>query len=122
MKGTIEAVNTKYELLDRGGYIPTGYKFDPVVLNTKLPLEFLEARNALRIAQSSGAERYAAESYGKAVRQMNEADGLATGKHENRKALISLSRETVQTAEDAREIAVKHIDEERAQTERSAGA
>ena len=55
-KGTTEAVNAKYELMERGGYIPTGYKFDPVVLNTKLPLEFFEARNALRIAQSEGAE------------------------------------------------------------------
>jgi len=51
-KGTIEAVNAKYELMERGGYIPTGYKFDPVVLNARLPLEFFEARNALRIAQS----------------------------------------------------------------------
>ena len=120
--GATEVVDAKFELIDRGGYIPTGYKFDPVILNAKLPLEFFEARNALRIAQSSGAERYAAESYGKAVRQMNEADALATGKHENRKALISLSRETVQTAEDAREIAVKHIDEERTEAERRAGS
>jgi outer membrane protein OmpA-like peptidoglycan-associated protein len=120
--GATEAVDAKYELIDRGGYIPTGYKFDPVVLNAKLPLEFFEARNALRIAQSAGAERYAATSYEKAVRQMNEADALATGKHENKKSLISLSREAVQTAEDAREIAVKHIDEERAETERRAGA
>src|ERR1017187_10167810 len=57
-KGTTEAVNAKYELMERGGYIPTGYKFDPVVLNAKLPLEFFEARNALRIAQSEGAEQY----------------------------------------------------------------
>jgi outer membrane protein OmpA-like peptidoglycan-associated protein len=120
--GASEAVDAKYELIDRGGYIPTGYKFDPVILNAKLPLEFFEARNALRIALSSGAERYASASYEKAVRQMNEADALATGKHENKKSLISLSREVVQTAEDAREIAVKHIDEERAETERSAGA
>ena len=58
-KGTIEAVNAKYELMERGGYIPTGYKFDPVVLSASLPLEFYEARNALRIAQSEGAEQYA---------------------------------------------------------------
>jgi hypothetical protein len=43
---------------DRGGYIPTGYKCDPVVLNSKLPLEFFEARNALCIAQSAGAESH----------------------------------------------------------------
>jgi hypothetical protein len=41
---TTSAVNAKYELLERGGYIPTGYKFDPVVMNAKLPLEFFEAR------------------------------------------------------------------------------
>src|SRR6266403_684323 len=120
--GATEVVDAKCELIDRGGYIPTGYKFDPVILNAKLPLEFFEARNALRIAQSAGAERYAAESYGKAVRQMNEADALAIGKHEDRKVLISLSRETVQTAEDAREIAVKHIDEERTEAERRASS
>ena len=70
-KGTTEAVNAKYELMERGGYIPTGYKFDPVVLNARLPLEFFEARNALRIAQSEGAETYASDSYQHAV-QLNE--------------------------------------------------
>ena len=45
-------MKAKYELVERGGYIPTGYKFDPVVLNANLPLEFFEARNALRIAKS----------------------------------------------------------------------
>jgi len=38
--GATEAVDAKFELIDRGGYIPTGYKFDPVILNAKLPLEF----------------------------------------------------------------------------------
>jgi outer membrane protein OmpA-like peptidoglycan-associated protein len=120
--GATEVVDAKFELIDRGGYIPTGYKFDPVILNAKLPLEFFEARNAVRIAQSAGAEHYAASSYKKAVNQMNEADALASGKHENKKSLSALSREVVQTAEDAREIAVKYIDEERAESERAAGA
>lgn len=48
-KGISEAVNAKYELMGRGGYIPSGYKFDPVVLDARVPLEFLEARNAVRI-------------------------------------------------------------------------
>jgi len=120
--GATEVVDAKFELIDRGGYIPTGYKFDPVILNAKLPLEFFEARNALRIAQSAGAERYAAPSYSKAVNQMNEADALATGKHQNKKTLVALSRETVQTAEDAREIAMKNMEDERAEGERRAGA
>jgi outer membrane protein OmpA-like peptidoglycan-associated protein len=121
-KGTSEAMEAKYELIDRGGYIPTGYNFDPVVLNAKLPLEFFEARNAVRIAKSAGAERYASSSYQNAMRQMNEADAMATNRHENRKSLISISRETVQTAEDAREIATKRIAAERAENERNASA
>jgi outer membrane protein OmpA-like peptidoglycan-associated protein len=111
--GTSEAVDAKYELIDRGGYIPTGYRFDPVVLNSKLPLEFFEARNAVRIAKSAGAENYAASSYEKAASQMKRADDLATMNHVDRKALISLSREVVQTADDSREIAVKRIDADR---------
>ena len=112
-KGTAEAVNAKYELMERGGYIPTGFKFDPVVLSASLPLEFYEARNALRIAQSEGAETYANASYEHAVELMNSADAEATNKHGERKPLIAVSREVVQTAEDAREIAVKKIDEQR---------
>ena len=121
-KGTSEAVNAKYELMERGGYIPTGYKFDPVVLNARLPLEFFEARNALRIAQSEGAEQYAPDSYGHAVQLMNNADGYAISKHMDRKPLIAVSREAVQTAEDARAIAVKKEDEMRLADERQNSA
>jgi len=121
-KGTTEAVNAKYELMERGGYIPTGYKFDPVVLNAKLPLEFFEARNALRIAESEGAEQYASDSYQHAVQLMNQADGDATDRHINTKPLIAISREAVQTAEDARAIAVKKMDEVRLANERQDSA
>jgi outer membrane protein OmpA-like peptidoglycan-associated protein len=117
-KGTTEAVNAKYELMERGGYIPTGYKFDPVVLNANLPLEFFEARNALRIAQSEGAEQYAADSYGHATKLMDRADEYATRKHIDKKPLIAISREAVQTAEDAREIAVKKMEDVRLANER----
>lgn len=117
-KGTTEAVNAKYELMERGGYIPTGYKFDPVVMNLKLPLEFFEARNALRIAQSEGADQYATASYQHAVKLMDQADEYAVRKHIDKKPLIAISREAVQTAEDARQIAVKKMDDVRLANER----
>ena len=120
--GATEAVDAKYELIDRGGYIPTGYNFDPVVLSARLPLEFFEARNAVRIARSAGAETFASSSYENAVRQMKRADALATMRHVDRKALIAESREVVQTADDAREIAVKRIDADRLDAERDAAA
>jgi outer membrane protein OmpA-like peptidoglycan-associated protein len=121
-KGTTEAVNAKYELMERGGYIPSGYKFDPVVLSASLPLEFYEARNALRIAQSEGAEQYASTSYQHAVQLMEKANAYAIDKHGDRKQLIAFAREAVQTAEDSREIAVKRIDADRLANERQAAS
>jgi outer membrane protein OmpA-like peptidoglycan-associated protein len=121
-KGVSEAVNAKYELMERGGYIPTGYKFDPVILNARLPLEFFEARNALRIARSEGAEQYASASYQHAVQLMNDADEFATSKHLDEKGLIAVAREAVQTSEDAREIAVKKMGEIRLSDERQDSA
>jgi outer membrane protein OmpA-like peptidoglycan-associated protein len=120
--GTSEAVDAKYELIDRGGYIPTGYHFDPVVMNAKLPIEFFEARNAVRIAKSAGADVYATESYGKAVSEMKQADDIAVMRHIQTKALISMSREVVQTADDSREIAVKRMDADRMNAEKDAEA
>jgi len=120
--GATEAVDAKYELLERGGYIPTGYKFDPVVLSANLPLEFYEARNALRIAEAAGAGKYATASYENAVRLMKQAEGYATRKKVEKKPVITVSRQVVQTAEDSREIAVKRIEAERLEAERTAAA
>jgi outer membrane protein OmpA-like peptidoglycan-associated protein len=49
---------------------------------------------------------------------MNHADEYATRKHIDKKPLIAISREAVQTAEDARAIAVKQMDEVRLANER----
>jgi outer membrane protein OmpA-like peptidoglycan-associated protein len=49
---------------------------------------------------------------------MNNADEYATRKHVDSKPLIAVSREAVQTSEDAREIAVKKLDEMRLANER----
>jgi outer membrane protein OmpA-like peptidoglycan-associated protein len=121
-RGSAEPVNAKYELMGRGGYLPTGYQFDPVVLDAKLPLEFFEARNAVRVAKSEGAEEYAADSYRHATDLMSTADSEATTRGSSEKELIATSREAVQTAEDARAIAVKKLDEARLNSERQASA
>jgi outer membrane protein OmpA-like peptidoglycan-associated protein len=120
--GASEVVDAKFELIDRGGYIPTGYNFDPVVLSARLPLEFYEARNAVRIAQSAGAATYATTSYENAVAQLKLVDDMAAMRHVESKELIAKSREVVQTADDAREIAVKREDADRLAAERDAAA
>src|SRR5438105_5066736 len=76
----------------------------------------------MRIAESDGAKNYAGPSYEKATLQMKQADDLATRKHADKKSLISTSRQTVQTAEDAREIAMRNIETARMEAERSAAA
>jgi outer membrane protein OmpA-like peptidoglycan-associated protein len=53
---------------------------------------------------------------------MKEADALATRKHIDKKALISVSREVVQTAEDATEIAMKRMEADRMDAEKRAAA
>src|SRR5260370_5328684 len=53
---------------------------------------------------------------------MNNADEYATRKHSDNKSLIAVAREAVQTAEDAREIAVKKMGELRLANERQDSA
>jgi len=121
--GTIEQVDAKYELLQRGQYTlnvnPAEIK--PVRLNSKVPLELYEARNAVQIARWTGAERYAPETFQKAVQGLQNGEGYLTGKA-GRKPIGTVAREAVQMAEDARIITVKKIDEERLANERQAGA
>jgi outer membrane protein OmpA-like peptidoglycan-associated protein len=121
--GTIEQVDAKYELLQRGQYTlnvdPAEIK--PVRLNSKVPLELYEARNAVQIARWTGADRYAPETFQKAVQGLGNAEGYLTGKA-GRKPIGTVAREAVQMAEDARIITVKKIDAERLANERQAGA
>ena len=62
------------------------------------------------------------DSYQHAVKLMEQADGHATEKNTPKKQLIAVSREAVQTAEDARAIAVKKMDEVRLANERQASS
>jgi hypothetical protein len=121
--GTIEQVDAKFELLQRGQYVlnanPAEVK--PMRLNPKTPLELYEARNAVQIARWTGAERYAADTYRKAVEDLQNAEGYLTGKAGS-KPIGTVAREAVQMAEDARIITLKKIGEETLAGERQAGA
>src|SRR4029077_4393897 len=80
-----------------------------------------EARNAVQIARWTGAERYAHETYQKAVQGLENAEGYLKGKSGS-KPIGTVAREAVQMAEDARIITVKKIGEEALASERQAGA
>jgi outer membrane protein OmpA-like peptidoglycan-associated protein len=121
--GTIEQVDAKYELLQRGQYTlnvnPSELK--PRRLDRKVPLELYEARNAVQIARWTGAEQYAAETFQKAVQGLENAEGYLQGKA-GKKPIGTVAREAVQMAEDARIITVKKMEEENLANERQAGA
>ncbi|MGA2148199.1 MAG: OmpA family protein [Bryobacteraceae bacterium] len=121
--GTIEQVDAKYELLQRGQYILNANpsEISPVELNSKVPLDLYEARNAVRIARWTGADRYAPDTYLKATQGLENAEGYLTGKA-GVKPIDTVAREAVQMAEDARIITVTKIEEERLATERQAAA
>ena len=121
--GTIEEVDAKYELLQRGQYTlnvnPSELK--PMQLDTRVPLELYEARNAVQIARWAGADKYAAETFEKALQGLQNAEGYLRGK-QGKKPIGTVAREAAQMAEDARIITVKKIEEERLANERAAAA
>jgi len=121
--GTIEEVDAKYELLQRGQYVLNVKPSEIALrrLDPKVPLELYEARNAVQIARWTGAEHYAGDTFLKATQGLENAEGYLKGKG-GRKPIGTVARESVQMAEDARIITVKKIDEEQLATERRLGA
>jgi outer membrane protein OmpA-like peptidoglycan-associated protein len=117
--GKFEIIDAKYELLQRGQYekLANVLQLQP---DPKVPIEIYEARNAVQIALSSGADKYAADSFQKAQTTLQQSEDYL--KRKQRKPAIMIARETAQTAEDARVIALKRQEEEALQKEREAAA
>jgi outer membrane protein OmpA-like peptidoglycan-associated protein len=120
--GTIEEVDAKYELLQRGQYVLNVRAGDihPRQLDSKVPLELYEARNAVQIARWTGAEQYAGDTFLKAVQGLENAEGYLIGKA-GKRPIGTVAREAVQMSEDARIITIKKIEEEQLATERRVG-
>jgi outer membrane protein OmpA-like peptidoglycan-associated protein len=122
-RGTVEQIEAKYELLTRGTYLMNA---DPSRvparrLDRKTPLELYEARNALQLSEFAGADRYAADSFQRASRLLQQAE-RARERDESRRAIVMPAREAAQTAEDARLIALQRQDEERIAAAQQAAA
>ena len=87
--GKIETVDAKYELLKRGEYekLSNALQLTP---DPKIPVEIYEARNAVQIAQSSGADKYAAETFQKAKTTLAQAENYL--KRKQRKPAIMIAQ------------------------------
>lgn len=114
--GVREQVNVKYDLLPRGQYTltvqpaqarpvspePGKLSFD----RYEAVLELYQAVNAVQIAQSAGADRYAPDTFNKALGLLNDAQGLEARKGDTN-AIVADAREAAQMAEDSRVLAIK---------------
>ena len=119
--GPVTTVDARLDLVERG-YVATGFKFDLILLRTNLPLDFFQARNAVRIAEAIGAPTHAAAVFANARAQLDHAESLAARTRFDKRALASASREAVQTAEDAREMASRRVAALTLEEERRAAA
>jgi outer membrane protein OmpA-like peptidoglycan-associated protein len=122
-EGIIEKIDAKYELLQRGQYavtVPAG-ELTPLPADKKMPLDLLQAQNAIRIARWVGADKDAADSFAKAVDLLRQAEGYQA-RDARSKPVSTTARGAVQAAEDARLIALKRQEETRIAGERAAAA
>jgi outer membrane protein OmpA-like peptidoglycan-associated protein len=116
-----ESIGATYELVPHGVYSSSNTKIENVIfgIDRKTPIELFEARNAVRIAKNANAGKYAAAAIAKADKQLQEAED-AYGRKSDKKTVISMARDAVQTAEEARVISVKQKAEEDAQAQAEA--
>jgi outer membrane protein OmpA-like peptidoglycan-associated protein len=119
--GGSENIEAKYELAPRGTYSSTNTHIQDAIfgIDSKTPLELFEARNAVRIAKNASADKYAAFIFSKAGQQMMHAEEVYRQK-QNRAAVEAAAKEAVETAEEARLMAVKKKAEDEAAGEAAA--
>jgi hypothetical protein len=107
--GRVQTVDANFELLKRGTYNYDKTQADAIQpAGEKLRsgryealLEVYQARNAVQIAKSQGAEQYAASSYLEAAQMLELAEAKYAAKGKN-KEIVAMARQATQTAEDAR--------------------
>src|SRR5713101_4630562 len=116
-----EEITAKYELLGRGTYSASNERIQNAIfgIDRTTPMELFEARNALRIAHIAAGDKYATSILAKADQQLTQAETTYRQKL-GKAAVESAARETTQTAEEARVMAVKQRAEDEAQAQASA--
>jgi outer membrane protein OmpA-like peptidoglycan-associated protein len=121
--GKIEQMSVKYDLLKRGTYTMHAQpgRFHAVKTDKKIPLQLLEAENALQIAQFVNADQYAKDTYDNAQQLVKQAEAYQA-RNAGAKPVIMTSREAVQAAETSRLLALKRQEDERIALEKKEAA
>ena len=119
-KGQIFPVND-FKLMKRAQYEKLGNPLAMTPDLERVPLQVYEARNAVDIAKSHGAEKDAPEIFTKAVTGLQATENALSAKGD-KKDIMSSARQTVQFAEDARALAAQRQDQARIAAEKEAAA
>ena len=121
-KGGVTPIVARFQALQKGEYtmdlkpqqLPaTGADYK------KVPLELLQARNAVAIAKSEGAEQYAPGAMQKAQDSLTQAEEYYKD-DKGKTPIRTASRAATQSAEDARVLSIQKRNDERAAAERQA--
>jgi outer membrane protein OmpA-like peptidoglycan-associated protein len=121
VKGFIRTINAKFDLMDRGLYTQN---VDPSTLPAfgadmrKVPLQLLEARDAIAIAKAAGARDYAADTLSKAESMLERAEDYYR-RNQGKTPIGTAARSATQSAEDARLLTLNKKEEERAAAARA---
>jgi outer membrane protein OmpA-like peptidoglycan-associated protein len=120
-KGFEEPIVAKFDVLEGAQYtidIPVD-QLPSSRSNEKVPLELLEARNAVVIAKAAGAQQYAPDSLTKAEDMLQRAEDYYQRK-QGRTPIGTAARGATQMAEDARVLTLRRKEQARLDAERRA--
>ncbi|HEX8925927.1 MAG TPA: OmpA family protein [Terriglobales bacterium] len=121
-KGWEQPIDARFEALDRSEYtvdINAAQLPATAADKKKVPLELLEARNAIAIAKASKADQYAPDALQKAEDFLAKGEDYLNRK-QSRSAIGTVARYAAQQAEDARVLSIRRQREEQIAAERKA--
>jgi outer membrane protein OmpA-like peptidoglycan-associated protein len=120
-KGFEEPIDAKFDVLEGSQYtidVPAE-QLPATKADQNVPLDLLEARNAVAIAKAAGAQQYAPDSLAKAEDMLQRAEDYQQRK-QGRTPIGTAARGASQMAEDARVLTLRRKEQERLDAERRA--
>jgi outer membrane protein OmpA-like peptidoglycan-associated protein len=120
-KGFEEPIDAKFDVLEGAQYtidVPAD-QLPSSQADSRVPLDLLEARNAVAIAKAAGAQQYAADSLAKSEDMLQRAEDYLQRK-QGRTPIGTAARGATQMAEDARVLTLRRKEQERLDAERRA--
>jgi outer membrane protein OmpA-like peptidoglycan-associated protein len=117
--GGIHPITAKFDLIEKGQYTQqlTPDQLPATTADKKIPLQLLEAENAIAIATAAGADQYAVDTLGKAKAFLAQGQDYYRRK-QGITPIGAVARAATQSAEDARLLTLSKKQQEAAAAER----